>query len=97
MAYAVQLTYAQIIALVDIALDTKAEDSPRFDGRTLKSLVENKHLVSIPHVRDVKKEDRDHRLARYARAHLTKKGEAYLEMAKYEYKSADDFLRENAA
>ena len=94
--YAVQLTYAQIVALVDIALASEAEASPRWDGRTLAALADRRHLISLPHLRR-SRETRSQRLARFAQASLTKKGTAYLEMAKYEYKSAEDFLKDAAA
>ena len=91
------MTYAQIVALVDIAIDTDAEDSPRWDGRTLAALVERRELVQLPHIRDTKKETRSGRLKRFKRARLTKKGEAYLNMAQYEYKTCEDFLKAAAA
>ncbi|APU88934.1 hypothetical protein Rctr197k_129 [Virus Rctr197k] len=94
--YAIQLTFAQIIALVDIALNDTTETSPRWDGRTLAALADRRGLISVPQLR-TKHETKTQRIARFNRARLTKKGEAYLEMARYEYRSAEEFLEQAAA
>lgn len=94
--YAVTLSYAMIVGLVDIATDYDGEDSPRWDGRTVVALSERKELVALPAVRS-SKESKKERVARFKKARLTKKGQAYLQMAQFEYKSAEEFLAARAA
>lgn len=91
-SYLVQLTARQIIGLVDIDAGYVGEDSPRFDGRTLGALFDRKGLITIPTIRSTQETKAEHR-ARILKARLTKKGEAYLTMARFEYRTATAFLR----
>jgi len=79
--YYVRLSYAMIVALVDIEQHYKGDDTPARSKRTLAAL-ERRELIRP--LKDLG----------YA---LTARGKAYLSMARYEYKTADEFLERAAA
>lgn len=91
MAYLVQLSAGAIVGLGDIAEGYEGDDSPRWDGRTVYSLAYNKGLITVPDATK-KKETRVERVARFKRVKLTKKGEAYLALAEFEYRAAEERL-----
>lgn len=78
--YQVQLSANMLIALVDIDQGYVERDSPRFDRRTLKALA-RRQLIDKPRVRSIKTQPA-----------LTLKGRAYLAMARFEYKTAEEAL-----
>lgn len=87
MTYAVTMSYRMVVALVDIHENYIGEDSPRFDWRTSRAL-ERRELVSGK-IKKVKGKE--------TYTSLTKKGKAYLEMCKFEFETAQQFIESLAA
>jgi hypothetical protein len=94
--YRITLTFAQIVALVDIDEGYSDLDSPRWDLRTLIPL-ETKSLITKLPPRDKIDEMRDKNEGRIWGTKLTKKGRAYLVAALYEYNACRAELEERWA
>jgi hypothetical protein len=85
--YAITMSYRMVVALVDIHENYIGEDSPRFDWRTSRAL-ERRNLVTNK-TKKVKGKE--------TFSSLTKKGKASLEMCRFEFETAQEFINSLAA